>query len=206
MKRYALLLFAVLLAVPVFADWRDQVRTNLDAIELLISETRSLIPQGTTTTVTTTTTTIPPTGNPYTNTSTLISVRSDDHLEASQTIMDNILNARYWRMLWDIADQAHVKLVILRGAHPDGRIDIQYPSIDGKLDLPAMNRIRDAFLAICVPPLPAGQEWRDLLNESEIRVGSDVWAFTGNRHLQIDDATHHRYDDVLYPHFHVRLP
>ena len=87
-------------------------------------------------------------------------------------------------------------------------VDCKYPSLtSGGLDVGKMKAMTDKFLSICCPPLPSGKEWREVLNESEIRVGSDVSSligYGGNRHVQIDDAYHHRYDDKTYPHFHLK--
>ena len=136
--------------------------------------------------------------NPYADTPDMIPMISDDHLEASPKITDNGLASRYWRTIWDIADKADGRLIILRGAHPDGRVDIQYPSIEGKLDKDMMARIIYAFLAVCGP-------WGGIMDEREIRMGSDVWPLTSNPLIKIDDLYHHRYDDPVYPHFHVRV-
>jgi hypothetical protein len=82
--------------------------------------------------------------------------------------------------------------------------DVKYPSIDGKLDVAKMKAIIEKFLAICCPKYPAD----DCMNESEIRVGGDVAALTGRyggtRNYQVDDAQHHRFDDTVYPHFHIK--
>ena len=68
-----------------------------------------------------------------------------------------------------------------------------------------MKAMVDKFFSVCCALIP-GQEWRDIANESEIRIGSDVKSQIGynNRHIQVDDDWHHRFDDLVYPHFHLK--
>ncbi|MDD5095470.1 MAG: hypothetical protein PHV74_14005 [Dehalococcoidia bacterium] len=146
--------------------------------------------------------------NPYVDSSAMIPLKSDDHLIASPKIMDNIMSSRYWRIYWQISHQAKVPLLILRGAHPDGCMDFEYPKKpDGTLDRDAMDRLRDAFREIAVPHYPPGQEWRDT-SPADLRVGSDVWSTAIAKHISIDDKMFHRFDSVLYSHGHmdVRTP
>ena len=194
-------------------DIKQDLYTKLDAIGILLDECRQVIghisiAQAVTPPPDIVLPTIIPADsgydlNPYPDRAWLVPVINDDHLTADPKIMDNALGSRYWRMLWEIADRAKVRLVVMRGQHPDGCVDVAYPTIDGKLDRAAMGRIIGAFLAVCVP-LPDKST-----NETEIRLGADVWQMVPNRHVQVDlekgDPMHHRFDDPMFPHFHLRL-
>ena len=169
---------------------------KLDAIAGLVVEMYAMLddapvmPSTTPSTITT--------GNPYADTLEMIKVINDVHLEAGPRIMNNVMSSRYWRKIWDIADKANVKFIVLRGAHPGGCVDVRYPQFHGVLDKVAMKAIVNAFMAVCVAV-------DSMSNETEIRMGGDVWPLVDNRHIQIDDSWHHRFDDPEFPHFHMRV-
>ena len=153
----------------------------------------------------------------------------------SEWLIDEVGTCHYlfgcgWWLLEELAIASNMKITVLQGcplsvpyagspAHypcytSGGGLtaDCKYPAIDGQLDVEKMKAIIDRFLEICCALIP-GQEWKDISNESEIRVGSDVSSTLGsryisvgqwNRHIQIDDSQHHRFDDSAYPHFHMK--
>jgi hypothetical protein len=84
-------------------------------------------------------------------------------------------------------------------------LDIEYPvaayARERELDIYGMKAIVHRFLEICVP-IPDSST-----NESEIRMGSDVFGTLGmglNRNIQIDDEQFHRFDAPIYSHFHFK--
>lgn len=183
----------------------ESIRIKLDAIRILLREIEAMMDD----------VPIPvqpwpefpeevdyPNANPYADTPDMVPVINDDHLEVGPKIIVTLLGSRYWRIIWEIADRAKVKFVILRGAHPDGCIDVEYPKISGALDRAAMDRIKEAFLDIAVPHYPPGEEWRDT-SPVDLRVGSDVLTIPQPKHISVDDNFHHRFDDKEYPHFHM---
>jgi len=128
------------------------------------------------------------------------------------------LQGRAWWAMTEIARISGVHLHVLRACklfddgQPDTHtacnllgggmeIDIEYPKDDGTLSA-TMRLIIDAFMEVCVP------DPDDIMNAAEIRMGSDVWNRLGwsmNRHLPVDDAYHHRFDDPEYPHMHWKV-
>jgi hypothetical protein len=147
----------------------------------------------------------------------------------SQSIITS-LQGRCWWLLEEMAKAANIKIIVLRGCPLSGElegspahrpcdeigggmmVDCRYPILSNVLDIVKMKAMVDKFLSICCPIIP-GKEYLDISNESEIRIGSDVFTLIGgkyilngqvNRHIQIDDGYHHRFDDTIYPHFHLK--
>jgi hypothetical protein len=150
-------------------------------------------------------------------------------LSLAPYVQDIYLQGRCWWLMEELAQAAGVPITILRAcplteadgsAHrpcsEDGggmQVDCAYPKIGDSLDVAKLKLIVDKFLSVCFPPLPPDQAWRydeygrDIMNESEIRVGGDVSAligYLGNRNIQVDDSQYHRFDSSFYSHFHLQ--
>jgi hypothetical protein len=183
------------------------IRTNLDAIRILIDDTAALLLSAPLPTITTT---VPPTvpapgpisANPYTDTPARTQIIPDAHLAFTGTAP--YLQSRFWRSLWNVADKMGIKIAVvnaclLSGVPPentahyeDGRtVDIRYPESDSlRIEL-----IRLLIIAGW-PDYELPRDYnRRAVNDFEVRVSPEIktalWPLTAGwaaqmRQLYID--------------------